>query len=313
MIEKSKTLVYIPAFNEEKTIEGVIKSIFNLDSLKCEVLVVDDGSNDLTAKVSKEAGAKVISHYSNKGVGKAFETALNYSVNNRYDFLVSIDADGQFDVNQILDLVNPIMLKEADFSIGDRFYNRRPNEMPKIKYWGNKRISNIISVITKIRISDSSCGFRAYSRECLISLNLQGAFTYTHETILDLLDKNFRVAQIPVKVKYFEGRVSRVANNLFRYAFKTSIIIFKALKDYKPFQFFFTIASIVFLLAVIIGGFVFYHWLDTGYITPYKSLGIFSLALLGMSVLLVILALIADMLNRIRRNQEKILLLLKNK
>ena len=71
-------------------------------------------------------------------------------------------------------------------------------------------------------------------RDCLLSLNLQGDFTYTHETILDLLDtRDYRVKQIPVHVTYFEERVSRIANNLFKYAFKTSTILFKCLKDYQ--------------------------------------------------------------------------------
>ena len=97
---------------------------------------------------------------------------------------------------------------------------------PVIKYWGNKRISKIVSFVSKTKIQDASCGFRAYSKECLLNLNLQGEFTYTHETILDLLNKNFKVQEIPVKVKYFDGRVSRVANSIVQYALKTSLIIF---------------------------------------------------------------------------------------
>ncbi|MFT6966898.1 MAG: hypothetical protein ACJAT1_002122 [Marivirga sp.] len=104
-----------------------------------------------------------------------------------------------------------------------------------------------------------------------------------------------------------------MANNLFKYAFKTSIIIFKCLKDYRPFKFFSWIASIVLLTSMILGGFVAVHWYVNDVITPYKSVGIIALSLLGMSLILFVLAFLADMLNRIRNNQEKILYLIKEK
>jgi len=303
----------MPALNEGQTIYEVLKSIPKrfFDFSVVELLVVNDGSTDNTAEESVRAGATIINHKYNKGVGIAFQTALNYALKVNADILVSIDADGQFDVNQIEEMVMPILNNQADFAIGNRFSTGKPDKMPKIKFWGNKQISRIVSFVGNSKILDASCGFRAYSKDCLLSLNLHGSFTYTHETILDLVYKGFRVAQVPVKVLYFEDRVSRIANNLFAYAFKTSSIIFKCLKDYKPLQFFMSIALFVFFVAFVLGGFAVLHWFRTGSITPYKSYGVIALSLTGMSLLLVTLALIGDMLNRIRHNQEKILYLLK--
>ena len=303
----------MPALNEGETIYEVLKSIPErlFDFSTIELLVVNDGSSDNTTAESVRAGATIINHNYNKGVGSAFQTALHYALKVNADILVSIDADGQFDVNQIEEMVLPILNNQADFAIGNRFSTGKPDKMPKIKFWGNRQISRIVSFVGNSKILDASCGFRAYSKDCLLSLNLHGSFTYTHETILDLVDKGFRVAQVPVKVLYFEDRVSRIANNLFQYAIKTSSIIFKCLKDYKPLQFFLSIAFFVFFIALLLGGFAFVHWMQTGTITPYKSFGIIALALSGMALLLVILALIGDMLNRIRHNQEKILYLLK--
>lgn len=310
-----KVIIYMPALNEALTIARVLQSIpkeiEGFDEI--QLLVVDDGSEDDTGKIAKNHGVIVRNHITNKGVGGAFQTAVDFALENRADVLVSIDADGQFDVNQIPELVNPILCKEADFSIGNRFFYGRPTEMPKLKYWGNKRVSKIVSFVSDKEIIDASCGFRAYSRNCLLSLNLQGQFTYTHETILDLLNKDFNVAQIPVNVKYFEDRISRVAKSITNYALKTSLIIFKCLKDYKPLRFFLTIAIVVLLVGVLIGGFVLWHWLSTGMISPYKSFGFIALGLCGMSVFIATLAFIADMLNRIRSNQEKMLVLLKKK
>lgn len=312
----SKILViYMPALNEEKTIRKVLKSIpKHFDGFEeVKLLVVNDGSSDDTVNQAILAGALVVHHSRNMGVGKAFHTAINYSLKAKADILVSIDADGQFDVNEIKQMIKPIVENKADFCIGNRFWNSSPKNMPALKYWGNKRISRIVSYISRTNIHDASCGFRAYSKECLFALNLQGRFTYTHETILELLHKGYGVAQVPVEVKYFENRVSRLAENIFPYAIKISVIIFQSLKDYKPLKFFLSIAFIVFFLALIVGGFVLIHWFTTGLITPYKSFGFIALSLCGMAVVIVTLAFIADMLNRIRDNQEKILYLTKKK
>lgn len=303
----------MPALNEEETILDVIKTIpKNIEGFSSiEILVINDGSVDQTVLEAQKGGATVLSHNTNKGVGEAFQTAVKYALENKTDILVSIDADGQFDVKQILEMVSPILNNQADFCIGIRFSSGKPNNMPKIKFWGNKQVNKIVSFVCKTKILDASCGFRAYSKDTLLSLNLHGSFTYTHETILDLIDKGYKVEQIPVKVEYFDGRVSRVANNLFNYTFKTSAIIFKSLKDYKPLYFFLRIALVVFFFALLLGGWALLHWIIYGTISPYKSFGIIGLSLLGLGFIITIFAFMADNLGRIRKNQEKILYLLK--
>ena len=312
-MKPSKIIVYMPALNEQETIKKVLQSIpKEIEGItNIELLVVNDGSTDQTESEALSVGATVISHPYNKGVGSAFQTAVNHALKQKVDVLASIDADGQFDVNQIKDMIRPVISGQADFAIGNRFNNKRPDRMPKVKFWGNKQVNKIVGFVSKTKIDDASCGFRAYSKECLLSLNLEGNFTYTHETILDLLNKDFRVAQIPVKVLYFDDRVSRVANSLIQYGLKTSSIIFKSLKDYKPLPFFLAIAFVFFFGAVILGGFTCIHWYTEGTITPYKSFGVIALALLGMSLLVTIFAFMADMIGRIRNNQEKILYFLK--
>lgn len=308
-----KLTIYMPALNEEETILDVIRTIpKNIEGFSSiEILVINDGSVDQTVLEAQKGGATVLSHNTNKGVGEAFQTAVKYALESRTDILVSIDADGQFDVKQILEMVSPILNNQADFCIGIRFSSGKPNNMPKIKFWGNKQVNKIVSFVCKTKILDASCGFRAYSKDTLLSLNLHGSFTYTHETILDLIDKGYKVEQIPVKVEYFDGRVSRVANNLFNYAFKTSAIIFKSLKDYKPLYFFLRIALLVFFFALLLGGWALLHWIIYGAISPYKSFGIIGLSLLGLGFIITIFAFMADNLGRIRKNQEKILYLLK--
>lgn len=310
----NKLLIYMPAFNEEKTISNVINSLKQKDFNyfeQIEILVVNDGSTDKTVEEAKKNGATVISHIKNKGVGEAFQTAIKYAIKTNADILVSMDADGQFDVDEINLLIEPIKNEKADFCLGIRFYDGKPEKMSSIKFWGNKQVNKIVSFVSNTKIHDASCGFRAYSKDTLLSLNLDGSFTYTHETILDLLNKGYKVEQIPIKVTYFEDRVSRVANNLITYASKTSIIIFKSLKDYKPLQFFLTIAFFIFIISIFFSGWALIHWIKYNTLTPYKSFGIIGISLLGMSLIVTIFSFLADMLGRIRRNQEKILYTLK--
>ncbi len=305
----------MPALNEGSTIKKVIESLpKSLDGINSiDVLVVDDGSSDHTVNEAASAGASVISHRVNKGVGAAFATAVSYAIKEKYDALVSIDADGQFNSSEIANVIAPVRLKKSDFVLGTRFENGRPKHMSLVKFYGNKLVNFIISRLSGNHINDASCGFRAYSREALLQLNLHGSFTYTHETILDLLNKNLLLEQIPIEVSYFPDRKSRVASSILKYGIRTSRIIFKSFKDYAPFYFFLYLGLFFLIIGIVMGSFVLYHWMLNGMISPYKSFGIIALGLVGIFFIFLLLALVADMLSRIRINQERILYLLKSR
>ena len=303
----------MPALNEQDGIARVIKDlpkeIPGIDEIR--VLVVDDGSTDNTAKIAKESGADVVSHGINKGVGSAFQSALLYTLENKGDILVSIDADRQFNSRQIPEIIQPILKNKADMVTGNRFSNGMPKNMPKSKYWGNQQMSNLISSISKQKFRDVSCGFRAYSREALMRLNLFGTFTYTQETILDMVYKGLRVVEYPVDVIYFKGRKSRVAGSILKYALKTSEIILKTVRDYKPMLFFGWMGGVCIGVGIILELALGIYFLVEGEFTPYKFVGFTGFGFLVFGLLLLIVGLVADMLNRIRMNQEKIIYELK--
>jgi glycosyltransferase involved in cell wall biosynthesis len=290
-----KLLIAMPALDEEESVAQVLGSLpTRLDGVSSiDLLVVDDGSTDRTAEVAEEAGALVVRHPVNRGVGKAFHTAVNQALHLGIDLLVTIDADGQFD---------------ADLVTGCRFIcQKRPENMPVFKYWGNLVVARMLRFVAGVDLADVSCGFRAYGREALLNLNLFGKFTYTQETLLDLSFKELRIAEVPVNVTYFPGRKSRVAGSIFRYALNSGKIITRTVRDFRPLRFFGGIGLAIFALGCILDGWLLWHYLKTGTFTPYKVVGFSGAALNIVGILLAGLGLLADMLDRIRTNQERIL------
>ncbi len=304
-----KLLVIIPAYNEVENIKQTIKNIPSyIEGINgINILVIDDGSTDNTKEIAQQAGAIVVSHTSNQGVGAALITGLNYALKRKFDLVVNIDADGQFNPTEIKKLIKPILTRQADFVAGDRFSQGRPANMPLSKYYGNKIMSRFISWLTGERFSDVSCGFRAYSREALLNLNLFGQFTYTQEMFLDLSFKKIKIKQVPIEVKYFVNRKSKVANNLLVYIYKTLKIIFRSFVYYKPLRFFSYPAIILFLIGFSFIVFLFYYKLTTGSYSPYKAYGFIGGGLVLFGLLLFIVGLLADIIDKIRQTQDKIL------
>ena len=306
-----KLAVVIPAFNEEEAIGRVIKSIpkVNKRISSTEVIVVDDGSTDRTVSIAKESGALVVSHHGNKGVGKAFQTGIETALKRRADVIVNIDADGQFNPLDIPQLISPILDNKADFVTATRFKDGKMiGKMPFVKLVGNKIFTALTSMLVGKKFTDTQCGFRAYSREAALRLNLYGTFTYTQEVFLDLANKGMRIMEVPlyVRAERANGK-SRVVKSIPFYVFQALQIMIRAVRDYKPLAFFGVIGGFVFGLGVLIEGILFVRWLITGNISPFRTAVLAAGVVIILGFLLLILALIADMLDRQRRIQEDIL------
>lgn len=309
-----KILVVIPCLNEETSVGGVISQALELRSAypRLDVLVVDDGSQDATAERARQYGVVVLSHSTNRGVGSAFHSGATFAIERGYDLLINIDGDGQFNPQDIPKLLAPIIEGRADMATASRFMDPALIPvMPRARRIGNVMMSYLISRLVKQKFYDVSCGFRCYSREALLRLNLHGSFTYTQESFLDLCSKNMRVVEVPVAIKYFPDRVSRVARSLFRYAGSSGSIIFRAYRDYYPLKFFTYIATGFLVPGVAFGLLFAAHFLITGQFSDYLFAGFISGFLLLLAVLFFVIGIVADMLDRIRGNQERILYMLK--
>lgn len=242
-----KLVVIMPAYNEEKTIASTIskvpRKVVGIDEVK--VLVVNDGSKDNTVDMAMNSGAdKVVSHKRNSGVGAAFMTGVRNAILMNADIVVTIDADSQFDSDQIPELISPIMNNQADVVVGSRFQNGSPKNIPRIKLIGNKIFSRIVSGLVQQKFSDTQTGFRAYSREALLDVSVVNDFTYTQEVLIDLKFKGFQIAEIPVSVKYDYNRKSRVVKSIFGYSIRALSVIMRTLVFHRPMFSFFILGSL---------------------------------------------------------------------
>jgi glycosyltransferase involved in cell wall biosynthesis len=306
-----KLAVIIPCLNEDRSIATVISKIpRDFDGIgELQIIVVDDGSTDKTAALAAEAGALVKSHPHNLGLGIAFRTGIETALECGADIIVNMDGDGQFDPDDIHKLIAPVVEGRADFVTASRFKDRTLIPvMPGVKKWGNHRIAQLVSMLVGERFHDVSCGFRAYSREAVMHLTLMGRYTYTQETFLEMAFRGFRILELPTKVRgEREFGKSRIASSIMRYAKNTSMIILRSYRDYKPFTFFGVPAAVCLLTSFTLLTFFFSHYFSTGRFSPHLWAGFTGGGTLVIGIMLILLALVTDMLVRIRRNQEELL------
>ncbi|OGF22720.1 hypothetical protein A2Y83_02460 [Candidatus Falkowbacteria bacterium RBG_13_39_14] len=299
-----KLVVNLPAYNEEKKIGSTIKKISRTIRGVSEVFVqvIDDGSKDKTVQAAREAGADfVYSHKVNRGIGVTFRTAVEKALENKADIMVNMDADGQFDPNDIEKIIVPILKGEADLVSASRFSGKKAKNMPTSKKWLNCMAAWIIGKFMNSEIEDLTCGFRGYSREALLKLNPVGGFTYTQETIIDAIGKNLKIRWIPVEVTYFEGRKSRVVKSIFSYMNSSTRLILKAVRDVRPMRFFGGPGVFLILVSLFFFGYFAVMYFQDFKITPFRNILLLAAFLLIVGIQFVVFAFIADMIKSTRK------------
>jgi glycosyltransferase involved in cell wall biosynthesis len=303
-----KLLLLIPAKDEARNLGAVLKKVpkkfTGISSF--EVLVVDDGSTDGTADVAKKNGATVRRHQYNRGVGAAFKTGVTYALEQKFDVMVNMDGDGQFDPKDVDKLLKPILAGKADFVTASRFSGDRKHD-EFIRHVGNKMFTWLISTLIGKTFTDTQCGFRAYTREALLRLNVMGDFTYTQEVFLDLAAKNVRAEEVPVTVYARLSGKSRVAKNVIVYGVRALKIVMRSFRDYRPLTFFGIPGLIIFSLGCLVWLGCLVYYLTHFLVTPIRTYLFVGGGLVYFGFLMIILAVLADMLDRHRRLQEEVL------
>jgi glycosyltransferase involved in cell wall biosynthesis len=302
-------LVGLPAFNESATIRDVIaripRQIEGVDSVS--IAVVDDGSTDGTGAIAAAAGATVLRHPQNSGVGVAFQTMVRHALAVRADLLVTLDADGQFKPEDISTLIAPIVSGTALVCTASRFADEKlVPEMPWVKKWGNRRVAGLVNMLTGHRYADVSCGFRAYHREALLRLTVYASFTYTHETFLDLAAKKVPIVEVPLVVRgQREFGKSKVASSVVRYGARTAKIMLLTYRDQAPLRLCAWLALPMVLVGLSLLGWSTWTLHATGYWLKWAAFA--GGAAIGCAILTVFFGFMADIATRLRRNQEEIL------
>ena len=199
-----KITVGIPAFNEEKNIAMVI---IKLKKIADNIIVCNDGSTDSTEEIAKELGAIVINHEKNLGYGAGIKSIFLKAKEINSELLVTLDADGQHDINDISKIVRPIQDNKAEIVIGSRFLEKSKN-VPEYRKFGIKLITKVTNLSLSKSLTDSQSGFRAYSNKVLEKLNLSDTgMGISTEILIKANNFNFRIGEVPITISY-EGDTS---------------------------------------------------------------------------------------------------------
>lgn len=291
-----KVIITIPAYNEEKTLPFVleeIKGVMKNKGYNYEILVSDDGSKDKTIEIAKKHGAFIVSHKRNRGLAENFKQEMRECLRRKADVIIHTDADGQYHSKHIPELIEKV--KEGyDLVLGSRFRGKIEH-MPILKRLGNIAFSKALSSLTKVKITDSTTGFRGFTAEVARDINYINTFTYTQEQIIKASKQGFKITEIPIETR--KTRDSRLFKNPLQYAIKAWINIFRIYRDYQPLKFFGRIGVASFFFGFIIGLYFIFLHLTTG-IKGHIGLLFLMLILLMFGLQTILFGFLADMIKQ---------------
>ena len=247
-----KLIIQIPCYNEAETLEIALndlpKHIDGIDEI--EYLIINDGSRDNTVEVAKKWGVHyVVNFKKNKGLAKGFMAGLDACLRNGADIIVNTDADNQYCGDDIEKIVRPIIEGKSDIVIGARPIDQTEHFSPlkkKLQHFG----SWVVRKASNTDIPDAPSGFRAYSREAAMQLNVVNEYTYTLETIVQAGRNKIPMEAVDIRTNA-ELRPSRLFNSMMGYVKKSMVTIVRAYVMYRPLKFFAILGTIFVVLGLI--------------------------------------------------------------
>jgi glycosyltransferase involved in cell wall biosynthesis len=301
-----KLIIQIPAYNEEATLgvtlDALPRSLPGLDAV--EFLVVDDGSDDRTVEVARAHGAHhVVRHVKNMGLARAFKTGLDACLLLGADIIVNTDADNQYRGADIEKLVAPILDGKAEIVIGARPIREIEHFSPLKKLLQNLG-SWAVRAISNTHVHDAPSGFRAFSRDAAMKLNVFNDYTYTLETIIQAGLKNLLVMSVPVGVNA-DLRPSRLVRSVPSYLFRSLKVMILTFMTYKPFQFFLVPGLLFFIAGLVIGLRFLVHYLAGTGQGMVQSL-ILAALLIGGGGFLLVIGFLAELIGVNRKLLEQV-------
>lgn len=301
-----KLVIQIPCYNEETvlpiTLKALPKHIDGIDEI--EILVINDGCTDKTVDVAKSLGVKeFVDMPHNCGLAKAFVAGLHKALKLGADIIVNTDADNQYCATDIETLIKPILSKEADIVIGSR-------PIADIKHFSFlKKIlqlagSGVMRLVSSTKVEDAPSGFRAFSRNAALQLNVFDNYTYTLETIIQSRAKGLVLKCVPVKVNP-DLRKSKLMTNMFEYIRRSVFTMIRMFIIYRPFRFFAILAGLFLLSGALLGiRFLYYYIFFSGQ-GHIQSL-ILSAILIITGVQISVIAVLSELMSINRKLLEDI-------
>lgn len=307
-----KLVVIIPCFNEEKTLFDVLKTIpKKIPGInKVEIVVIDDGSTDKTIQMARKYGVKhIVIHHSNMGLARSFSDGLDKALSLGADIIVNTDGDNQYPQEDIPRLIKPIMENKADMVIADR-QTHTIKHFPFYKIMLQKLGSITVSQFAGVNVPDAVSGFRAYSCNTALRLNVFTNYTYTIETLIQAGRRKKRIDVIKIKTRKKVYRESRLIKNLWAYLKTTSAGILRVFAIYEPLKVF----SILGILIALPGIILIFRFMIS-FFFPDKGAHIQSLIIGSIFIVIGfqigVIGLIADLISINRKLNEDILFSLK--
>ncbi len=249
-----KLIIQIPCYNEAETLEIALndlpKEIPGIDTI--EYLIINDGSKDNTVEVAKNWGVHhIVSFTQNRGLAKGFMAGIEECLRQGADIIVNTDADNQYCGEDIAKLVQPILDHTADIVIGERPIDDIEHFSPlkkKLQHLG----SRFVQIASNTNIPDAPSGFRAYSKEAALHLNVINDYTYTLETIVQAGRNRYSITSVPIRTNA-ELRPSRLFKSMFGYIKRSVVTVIRAFAMYRPLHFFGIVGTVPFSLGIILG------------------------------------------------------------
>lgn len=298
--------VQIPCLNEEETLplvlESIPKSINGIDNL--EVLIIDDGSTDNTIEIAKKYGVKhFVHHRRTMGLARSFTDGVQYALEHGADIIVNTDGDNQYPQERIGDLIEPIVSGRADIVIADR-------QTQDIEHfsWSKKLLqrvgSRVVNYVAGTNLPDAVSGFRAYSKDSLMILNVISRFSYTTETIIQAGVKKLEIASVPITTNP-KLRESRLFKSHWEMVRKQASAIIRAYVMYKPLVIFIWLSIGLLLLGLVPFLRYLYFTISNDHGNHLQSLIIGAVLLIG-AFLSAVLGIVADLIriNRVLQEQQ---------
>lgn len=311
MRKPMKLIIQIPCYNEEqtiaKTLEDLPKSIPGIDVI--ETLIIDDGSNDKTVEVAKRHGVQhFVKFTQNLGLARGFDAGLDKCLSLGADIIVNTDADNQYKGSDIPRLIQPILDGKAEIVIG----NRQVDKITEFS-WLKKRMqkigSYIVRKVSQTKVPDTTSGFRAYSREAAMQMNIISTFSYTLETIIEAGQKDIAIVSIPIETNK-TTRPSRLFKSNWYYIKRSIATIIRIYTMYQPLRVFFYTGLVSLLLGLILS-FRYIYFMVIGEGPGHIQSVIIAGILLLLGFIVTMIGLLADLIASNRKLVEKTLFKIK--